>query len=152
MSSQDYQFETRWRVPGSLEEVTEILSDAPSLARWCSCVYLWVRESEPGVFATRTKGWLPYTLSWSFRVVESRAPQGFAISAWGDLEGTGIWALESDGDWTNMTYVWTVQARKPLIRSLSFLLKPIFEANHRWAMARGEEGLTRELLLRRDSN
>ena len=51
-----------------------------------------------------------------------------------------------------MTYVWTVQARKPLIRSLSFLLKPVFEANHRWAMARGEEGLTRELLLRRDSN
>jgi hypothetical protein len=152
MSSQEYRFETRWRVPGSLEEVTEILSDAPGLARWWSRVYLWVRESEPGVFAARTKGWLPYTLSWSFRVVESRAPHGFTISAWGDLEGTGIWTLESDGDWTDMTYVWTVRARKPLIRSLSFLLKPVFEANHRWAMARGEEGLTRELLLRRDSN
>ena len=63
MSSQEYRFETRWRVPGSLEEVTEILSDAPGLARWWSRVYLWVRESEPGVFAALTKGWLPYTLS-----------------------------------------------------------------------------------------
>jgi hypothetical protein len=51
-----------------------------------------------------------------------------------------------------MTYVWTVQARKRLIRSLSFLLRPLFEANHCWAMARGEEGLTLELLRRRDSN
>jgi hypothetical protein len=30
-----------------------------------------------------------------------------------------------------------------------FILKPIFAANHRWAMARGEESLTRELLRRR---
>jgi hypothetical protein len=151
MSFPDYRFETRWRVRGSLEEVTEILSDAPGLARWWSRVYLSVREIEPGVFVAHTKGWLPYTLSWSFRVLESRAPYGFTIAAWGDLEGTGIWELEQEGNWTNLVYLWTVQPRKPLIRNLSFLFKPIFAANHRWAMARGEEGLTIELRRRRDS-
>jgi len=30
-------------------------------------------------------------------------------------------------------------------------LKPIFEANHRWAMARGEECLVRELARRQRS-
>ena len=67
------------------------------------------------------------------------------VPAWGDLEGTGIWSFEADGDWTCVTYVWIVQVRKPLVRILSFLFKPIFSANHRWAMARGQESLVREL-------
>jgi hypothetical protein len=42
-------------------------------------------------------------------------------------------------------------AEKPIVRRLSFLLKPLFERNHRWAMARGEESLKLELLRRRAS-
>ncbi len=145
MSSYDYQFETRWRVHGSVKQVTEILSDVRSLPLWWSQVYLSVRETEPGVFALHTKGWLPYTLRWNLHVIESRLPHGFTIRAWGDLEGTGIWSFEADGDWTRVTYVWIVQVRKPLVRMLSFLFKPIFSANHRWAMARGQESLIREL-------
>jgi hypothetical protein len=145
MSCFDYQFETRWRVPGSMKQVTEILSDVRSLPLWWSQVYLSVRETEPGVFALHTKGWLPYTLRWNLRVIESGLPRRFTIRAWGDLEGTGVWSFEPDGDWTRMTYVWIVQVRKPLVRILSFLFKPIFSANHRWAMARGQESLVREL-------
>jgi hypothetical protein len=148
MSSHDYRFETQWRAPGRLEEVTEILSDAHGLTRWWPQVYLSVSETEPGVFKLRTRGRLPYTLSWSFRMIESRAPYGFTIEAWGDLEGTGVWTFTPDGDETDITYVWTVRARKPLLRGLSFLLKPVFEANHCWAMARGEESLARELRRR----
>jgi hypothetical protein len=48
-----------------------------------------------------------------------------------------------------MTYDWRLRAEKPLLRNLSFLLKPLFEANHRWAMARGEESLKLELARRR---
>ena len=44
-----------------------------------------------------------------------------------------------------VTYDWRVRARKPLLRSLSWLLKPLFAANHRWAMARGAESLALEL-------
>jgi hypothetical protein len=38
-----------------------------------------------------------------------------------------------------------VRADKPLLRYGSWFFKPIFAANHRWAMARGEESLKREL-------
>jgi hypothetical protein len=38
-----------------------------------------------------------------------------------------------------------VRADKPLLRYGSWFVKPIFAANHRWAMARGEESLKREL-------
>ena len=145
MPCYDYQFETRWRVPGSVKQVTEILSDVRSLPLWWSQVYLSVRETEPSVFALHTKGWLPYTLRWNLRVIESHLPNGFTVRAWGDLEGTGIWSFEPDGDWTRVTYVWLVEVRKPTLRILSFLFKPIFSANHRWAMARGQESLVREL-------
>jgi hypothetical protein len=46
---------------------------------------------------------------------------------------------------------WDIRADKPLLRYLSFLFKPIFSANHRWAMARGEESLRLELGRRRRS-
>ena len=40
-------------------------------------------------------------------------------------------------------------ATKPLLRRLSRLLRPAFEANHRWAMDRGEQSLALELRRRR---
>ncbi len=49
----------------------------------------------------------------------------------------------------DITYDWRLSAEKPLLRNLSFLLKPVFEANHRWAMAQGEESLKLELARRR---
>jgi hypothetical protein len=49
-------------------------------------------------------------------------------------------------------YDWRIRAEKPLLKRLSFLLRPLFEANHRWAMARGEESLKLELARRRASS
>jgi len=48
----------------------------------------------------------------------------------------------------NLTYDWRIRAEKPLLRWLSPLLKPLFAANHRWAMAQGERSLARELARR----
>ena len=96
-----------------------------------------------------TKAWLPYTLEWEFEVVGSRYPDGFTIVAAGDFEGRGEWTFEQDGGFVVATYDWRITAEKPLLRTLSFLLKPVFEANHRWAMAQGEESLRLELARRR---
>ncbi|MEA2641059.1 MAG: hypothetical protein QOF51_2453 [Chloroflexota bacterium] len=156
MASNDYHFITRWRVHGTIDEIAEILGDAPSLARWWPSVYLDVEElvppSEPSgvgrVVDLYTKGWLPYTLRWQFRVTEANFPHGFSIEAWGDFDGRGIWTLEQDGGWANVTYDWKIRAEKPLLRYFSFVMKPIFAANHRWAMAQGEESLRLELARR----
>ena len=152
MPSNEYHFITHWRVEGALTEGADILNDAPGLVRWWPSVYLEVHEMEAGgaegagkVIDLYTKGWLPYTLRWQFRVTESRYPHGFTLEAWGDFVGRGIWTLEQDGDWVEVTYDWKIDANKPLLRYLSFLMKPIFAANHRWAMAKGEESLRLEL-------
>jgi len=57
-----------------------------------------------------------------------------------------------DGRFGNITYDWTIRAKKPVIEKLSFLLKPIFRSNHNWTMNRGEESLKLELLRRRASS
>ena len=156
MRNNEYHFITHWRVQGSCEEVSDILGDAPDLVRWWPSVYLDVQELEPGdaqgigkMVSLFTKGWLPYTLRWQFRVTESRRPHGFSLQAQGDFEGRGIWTFVQDGAWAHVTYDWKIRADKPLLRYGSLLIKPLFAANHRWAMAKGEESLRLELARRR---
>lgn len=156
MPSNDYHFVTRWRVQGTIQEVSDVLGEAEELPRWWPSVYLSVRVLDPGdehgigkVIGLHTRGWLPYTLRWSFRVVESDPPHGYTIEAWGDFVGRGIWTLRQDGQFADITYDWRIRADKPLLKWSSPILKPIFGANHRWAMARGEQSLIRELERRR---
>ena len=156
MPTTDYHFIDKWRVEGEVKEVADIIEDALSLPRWWPAVYFEVKVIEPGgeggigkLLELRAGGWLPYTLLIKFRTVESNYPYGFKMEANGDLEGTGIWIFEQDGDHVNVTYDWTISANKPIIRQLSFLLKPIFRSYHNWTMKRGEESLKLELLRRR---
>lgn len=151
----EYHFITHWRVEGTCEEVSDVLDDATDLVRWWSSIYLRVDLLEPGddqgigkVYDLHTKGWLPYTLRWQFRVTESRRPHGWSLDAWGDFVGRGVWTFEQEGPFVNLTYDWHIRADKPLLRYLSFLLKSIFAANHHWAMKQGERSLRRELARR----
>jgi hypothetical protein len=152
----DYHFVTRWRVEGTAGEVADILREPLSLARWWPAVYLSVDELAPpddkGIgqrVRVHTKGFLPYTLRWEFVVTESRYPSRFALDAYGDFVGHGLWTIEQDGGFVNATYDWRIRAEKPLLQKLAPLLRPLLEANHRWAMAEGQASLKLELLRRR---
>jgi hypothetical protein len=157
-----YAFRTTWDLPATPEEVAAVLGDAAGLERWWPSVYLRVRVVEPGdergigrVVDLHTKGWLPYTLKWRFTVTESDPPRGFALRAEGDFVGRGVWTITRqpaapDGSArTAATYDWRISAEKTILRRLSFVMKPIFAANHRWAMARGDESIRLEIARRR---
>jgi hypothetical protein len=154
--SNDYHFITRWRVEGQREEVAEVLRDPRELPRWWPSVYLNVRVLEEGapdgvgrVVDLWTKGWLPYTLRWRFTTTENRGADGSALKAEGDFVGEGRWTFIQDGPYADALYDWRITAEKPLLRRLTWLLRPAFSANHRWAMRRGEESLRLELARRR---
>ncbi len=154
MPDNDYHFITTWHVPGTVEEITAILGNAPDLARWWPSVYLQVTELAAGdatgvgrVIDLYTKGWLPYTLRWQFVVTEVH-PGGFSLAASGDFVGRGIWTLTQAGPEVTVIYDWKVRADKPLLRDMSVIMKPIFSANHHWAMRKGEESLNLELMRR----
>ena len=163
MPANEYHFITTWRIHGTPAEISEILGDAAALSRWWPSVYLDARVVEPGddsglgkTVELWTKGFLPYTLRWRFTVTESDPPTGFRIDASGDFVGRGIWTLTAVNDpdarggaATLVTYDWLIIAEKGVLRNLSAVMKPIFSANHHWAMARGEESLQLEIARRR---
>lgn len=155
MASSEYHFVTHWRVRGSIEEVADILGEPLDLVRWWPSVYLDVKEIKPGdennigrVIDLYTKGWLPYTLRWHFTVREVDYPNRIALDAEGDFNGRGVWTLSQDGEYADITYDWRIRADKPLLKYLSPLMKPIFSANHHWAMDKGLESLQIELARR----
>jgi hypothetical protein len=154
--SNEYHFISRWRVAGTVGEVSDVLGDPMELTRWWPSVYLDAEELERpdarGVgrrVRLLTKGWLPYTLRWEFVVTESRYPNGLTLEAAGDFVGRGVWTFTQAGPFVDIVYDWRIHAEKLLLKRLSDLLRPVFEANHRWAMRQGEESLDLELRRRR---
>jgi hypothetical protein len=159
MAASDYHFVTRWEIAepeATPALVCEILADAERLVDWWPSVYLDVRVTAPGDASgigkhveLFTKGWLPYTLRWGFDVTENVPPRRIALRATGDFDGAGVWTIEPRaGGGVSVTYDWRIRADKPLLKYFSFAMKPLFSANHRWAMARGEESLRLEIARR----
>lgn len=161
MLNNNYHFITRWQVAATPEEVYRLLEDVETLPKWWPSVYLAVNIVKQGqaggvgkVIDLYTKGWLPYTLRWQFEVAATNFPNGYTINARGDFAGTGIWTFAQDTNpaLCNITYDWNIAAQKPLLKYLTFLLRPIFAANHLWAMKKGLQSLQLELRRRRTTN
>lgn len=155
MAVHDYHFVTTWQLPSTCAEVYDVIGEPEALPRWWPSVYLEVTILEAGRadglgkrVGLFTKGWLPYTLRWEFVVTEVDRPRRMALRATGDFDGTGIWTFAQRGEQVEVTYDWRIRANKPLLRALSPVLKPLFAANHRWAMDRGFESLVLELRRR----
>jgi len=151
-----YRFTTRWRVESTPEEVYTILGDPSDFVRWWPAVWLRAAVIDPGdddgmgrTVRFVSKGWLPYLLHWTSRIADKEFPSRITVRASGDFEGEGRWWFRADGPYVDIDYLWIIEANKPMLRHLSFLLKPLFGLNHRWAMARGEESLRLELARRR---
>lgn len=156
MKNSDYHFITNWQVDATPTEIYEIISNSKNLTNWWGSVYLDLKVLEEGgegglskLVELYTKGWLPYTLRWQFRVIRIDKPQIIEIQAIGDFAGRGIWKFEQTNDGKcNITYDWKITAEKPFLKKMSFVLKPIFSANHLWAMRKGEESLKLEIRRR----
>lgn len=152
MPANAYQFVTRWHLPSTPEQISDLLGDVDTLRRIWPSLYSRVAVVEPGgehgvgrVIRVETRGQLPYTLRWSFRVTEARYPNGYTIEARGDVVGQGTWTLEPDGDGTRAIYVWRVRTEKPLLKLLAPILNRFFKANHDRVMADGEAAVRAEL-------
>ena len=154
-ASPEFHLVSHWRVEGTPDEVAAVLTRPEDFPRWWGDVYLAVREIAPGdasgigrAVEVRSKGWLPYRLTWRGRLLSARMPETWEVAAEGDLVGRGVWTLKPDGRFTNVTYDWRVIADRPLFRLLAPMFKWLMVSNHQWAMAKGEAGLKRELARR----
>lgn len=155
MASHHYHVVSRWRIPATLEEVACVLRDASGLARWWPAAFLRVQVLHAGdadevgkTVWLRTKGWLPYVLELSVVVEQVVYPHSCILRVHGDFEGGCRCTATAEGDEVELVFDWRVAVTKALVRRLSWLLKPVFVANHRWVMRRGRESLLLELQRR----
>ena len=152
MANNEYHMESLWRVRATAEEVFDIIMKAEDLPRWWPSAFVSALPIQSGddtgaakVTRLVTRGFLPYRLVWHVVAEEVVRPTRLVNRVWGDFEGAGTWTLTQDGEWTTIHYDWRISVHMPLVQVLSPVMKPLFVANHRWAMAKGEESLRLEL-------
>jgi hypothetical protein len=148
LAPNDYHLRSEWRVLGAVDEVYEVIANAEELPVWWPAAFVETLVLEPGaedgagrVVRVESRGWLPYNLHWHLRVDDVEPGKHLGFNVWGDFEGRGAWWFKANGAWTDVVFDWRVRVRKPVVRWLSYVTRRIFESNHRWAMARGEESL-----------
>ena len=139
--AREYVFVDEWDVDAPQEVVYDVIADARTYPAWWKPVYLAV-EGDERVTQHRFKGRLPYTLEMRAEMVREERPRQFEVAVDGDLRGKGIWTFTPAGDGrTHVRWDWIVFADRPLLRSLTPVLRPLFRWNHNWAVARAREGL-----------
>ncbi len=151
-----YHMENEWWLEASREEAAEVLRDTAALVRWWPGVFRDARVLRDGgphevgkVAEVRVKGWMPHCMRFEFTVVDANPSWGFTIRARGDFEGTGTCRYAVEDGAVVLRFTWVVEVRRPLVRWLSWFLKPVFKSNHAWAMSCGAESLAYEVARRR---
>ena len=152
MGFADYHFVTHWRIKGPIHIVYDILKDGPHYSQWWKPSYVSSSEitdksgNQKVVCTVRAR--LPYTLTFTTELIREKPPHEILVKSTGELIGTGLWKLRQEKDDTCVEFYWDVKATKPLIRCLSFILKPFFKWNHSWVMRNGEVSLQNEVTRR----
>jgi uncharacterized protein YndB with AHSA1/START domain len=148
----DYAFLTTWLLDSPREPVWEAIHDQERWPRWWRGVEAAeeVRASSDGgdVGTVSRMVWrslLPYRVEFEVTTTRVEYPHLLEGHALGELEGIGRWRLYEQDGVTAVVYEWNVATTKPWMNLLAPLLRPAFEWNHDWVMARGGEGIARLL-------
>lgn len=151
-----YSFLNHWRVEATPDEVFRIIDDVPRMPQWWPAVVLRVDVLHPGdadgvgrVVEVFSHGRLPYVLRSRTETLEKEFPHRIRSRTQGEVVADTLWTFRADGPFVEVVVELTVRAEKPLIKYLSFALKPLFAWNHYWAMNLGEESLRLEVARRR---
>lgn len=148
----DYEFVTIWRFKSPLAPVWEMIYHSKRWPEWWKGVEAvelikeGAAENQIGsIYRYTWKSKLPYRLKFDMeltRVEPMTMIEGVAV---GELSGTGLWQLSSDGDVTTARYDWRVRTTKPWMNLLTPIARPFFKWNHDVVMRWGAEGLAKTL-------
>ena len=148
----EYAFLTTWLLESPREPVWEALHDQAAWPEWWRGVEVAEEVSRPpggaDVGTVSRMVWrslLPYRVEFEVLTTRVERPALLEGKASGDLAGLGRWRLYEQEGITAVLYEWEVRTTKAWMNSLAPVLRPVFEWNHDWVMARGGEGLAARL-------
>jgi hypothetical protein len=148
----EYAFLTTWLLESPRRPVWDALHDQESWPTWWRGVEEAEELSRPpdggdvGTVARMVwKSLLPYRVEFEVTTTQVDRPYLLEGHAVGELEGVGRWRLYEQDGVTAVLYEWNVRTTKAWMNVLAPLLRPAFEWNHDWVMARGGEGIARLL-------
>jgi hypothetical protein len=140
-----FEFSSRWFVPAPIDRVYDALHDIESYPRWWPEVRT-VDPIDPDHAKVGIKAFLPYTLRFDMiREVADPTTGILRVKLAGDLDGYSQWDLRSLGTGTECLFEEVVELRRPLLRALAPIARPLLNANHTIMMRRGRQGLARYL-------
>jgi uncharacterized protein YndB with AHSA1/START domain/quercetin dioxygenase-like cupin family protein len=141
----EYLFVDEWDVAAPPQAVFDALADARTYPRWWTPVYVDVDADGPPALGKESRqhfnGRLPNHLHTRSRITRLEPPRVVQGDVDGDLRGRGTWTLTPTAAGTHVRFDWRVLADRPLLRTLTPVLRPVFRWNHAWAIARAVEGL-----------
>lgn len=146
---QQFHLVDRWSVPLAHEQVFDLLARPSHYGDWWDGGAIRCVEADPGEPAVgkratlAVKGFLPYTLTMITESLVVERPSRLVASSTGDLVGVGEWTIAAGGDGTIAVLDWKVSVARRFERLFARALGRVLEANHRWTMDRGREGLVR---------
>ncbi len=146
---QRYRFTDIWRIAHPIGVVWRMVDDVSAWRDWWPDYRYAHRVSSDvahGVGArwrVKVKADLPYTVDFTFTVLEHDPPRYVRIHVEGFFEGEVDWRLEPEGPGaTRMELHEETETKWPLINLVGRLGgRRWLEANHAAAMRRGEQGL-----------
>jgi hypothetical protein len=146
-----YSFITKWKIKAPLERVWDAIDKGEDWPIW------WKGAEQTEIIDNGSidgtgkviryiwKSFLPFTLSFDFKITGRELYKKITGEATGDLEGTGIWTFEEINDITYVQYKWDVISTKKIVNLLSPVLKWFFNYNHNLLMHWGAKGLAKKL-------
>lgn len=139
MSLNSYRFRSVWLVDSAPEQTFDVLADLSSYPHWWREVREARRVGEDAA-ELRCRSLLPYDLVFQAHH-NTKEPGLLRADLVGDLDGTASWRLHPHGTGTRLVYEQEVVVRKPLLRRLALVARPVFRLNHALMMRSGRQGL-----------
>jgi hypothetical protein len=144
--SAEYRFVDEWFVPLPIDRAYEILGEPLQYPSWWPEAFP-AAEGDAGPpeagkqVSVLSRGFLPYGLRWTLTTTVAERPTRIEARMTGDFVGTSTWTLTEQEGGTRAVLDFRPSVAKPLVRYLTPLLRPLFRANHAWAMRRGQEAI-----------
>jgi len=155
MATNYYVFIDKFIAPCDIETAYHYIKQVEEYPRWWGKVYKKIvkqkdaPEDQPGSrYRITVGGFLPYTLTIENETTHIDRPNLIRFDADGDLRGKGSWIFREVENGTEVIFDWRVAANKRTIRWFSFLLKPLFRANHHYCVMKAKEGIEKDLISR----